>query len=275
MPSDVLADNDTSKKTLFVLLALLCITSLVRFAAYGRLHAIDRDGILYLGLARNILAGSFSEALAHPYHPLYSMLIAGVGSVIRNLESAGRLISVVLSCLTVVPLFFFGKAVTGTRISFIAGILFALQPYSVRFSVNVMSGPAFLFFLMCAFALGVVGRLNDSRGMYLSFCAGVCAGIAYLARPEGVFAVGLLVIWYAAIWVRDEKSAGAGLLRRVSALVIGFVLVASPYLFFIKTHTGEWSLTMKPSFKKSKAHACQRQAQRHQRNKVAFTHVPH
>ncbi len=247
----MLSDNNTRKRTIVLTLSLLGIALAIRLVAFGRLDVIARDGILYLALAQGFLSGSFQEALSHPYHPLYAILVAMAGSVVNNLELGGRVVSLVLSCLTVIPLFFFGRSVAGTRVGFIAGLFFAFQPYSVRFSVDVLSDPAFLFFFMTALGLGAGGR-NESRSVYWSFGAGVSAGLAYLTRPEGVFAVGFLALWYGARWWGDSsKGASAGFFRRGSVLIIAFFLVASPYLSFIKAYSGELALTMKPSFKKS------------------------
>ncbi|HPD60898.1 MAG TPA: hypothetical protein PKV48_03955, partial [Thermodesulfobacteriota bacterium] len=76
--------------------------------------------------------------------------------------------------------------------------------------------------------------------------AGICSGFAYLTRPEGIFVVFFLPGWYFLQWVLRRKKI-THFLAASGMVFFAFFLVASPYILFIKNHTGTWQISMKTS----------------------------
>lgn len=229
---------------------LFLIALLVRLLALARVCLISRDGITYVSLAKLYGAGEWLMALNHPYHPLYPLLTGWVGRVIGEYQLAGQMVSLVLGSATVVPLFFIGTCLYGNRVGFVAGLLLAFQPYCVRFSVDVLSDPSFLFFFVLALWLGLCAGFLQEKGFWLALAAGASGGLAYLTRPEGGFVLLLLAGWYA--WrFFSARGAKATLARCGVALVLSFLLVTCPYLLYLKASAGSWQISAKPSVAKA------------------------
>lgn len=229
---------------------LFLIAFLVRLIALARLCLISRDGITYVSLAKLYGAGEWLMALNHPYHPLYPLLTGWLGRVMENYELAGQWVSLVLGSATVIPLYLIGTRLYGNRVGFVAGLLFAFQPYCVRFSVDVLSDPTFLFFFVLSLWVGHRAGFQEGKGFWLSLAAGASGALAYLTRPEGGYVILLLAAWYS--WrFASEKRETARLAGCSVALALSFLLVACPYLLYLKTSAGSWQVSAKPSVVKA------------------------
>jgi 4-amino-4-deoxy-L-arabinose transferase-like glycosyltransferase len=233
------------------ILSLLLLALVIRLIALDRICLIARDGIHYVSLAGLFMSGSIVEGLSHPYHPLYQALIALVASVIGDAALAGQLLNLTLSSLTIIPLYLIGRFVYGPKGGIITGLFFAVQPYCVRFSVDVLSDPTFLFFFVLAFYFGLKAGCEEKNSAWWGFGAGVSSGLAYLTRPEGILIIAFLLPWYFWRWLCYPKQQTLRTLAVMACFLFGFSVFAGPYVLFIKTHTGNWHLSMKPSVSKA------------------------
>ena len=228
------------------ILMLFCLALIVRFIALGRIYLISRDCIKFLALAKFYFSGLFLKGLSHAYHPLYPLLISLCGGVSGDFELAGKLISLTLSSFTVIFVYLIGKTIYDSKTGLIGGLFFIVQPLCVRCSVDVLSDSTFLFFLVVSFYLGIKGGKEEKKFLWWCLGAGICSGLAYLTRPEGIFVVFFLLGWYFLQWIFHNKKTTHFL--AVSGIVFfAFFLVATPYILFIKNHTGTWQISMKPS----------------------------
>ncbi|MBN2467565.1 MAG: glycosyltransferase family 39 protein, partial [Deltaproteobacteria bacterium] len=242
----------SSERTIILFLVLVALG--VRLIALERICLIARDGIHYVSLARQFLSGSFAEALSHPFHPLYSLLMALAGGFIGDVELAGKLISLLLGSVTVVPVYLLGRTIYDSKVGAVAGLLFAFHPYCVRFSVDVLSDSTFLCFFGFAFYLGVRAAKSDRKAFLWSLGAGGISGLAYLTRPEGIIVPGFLLGWFILAWIGNPDKNRARTIGMATGLVLTFFCVAGPYLGFIKSYTGQWQISMKPSVSKVMTH---------------------
>jgi len=239
--------NNTVSSEGVIILSLFLLALAVRLIAFERIYLIARDGVHYVFLSQVFKSYFFIEGLSHPYHPLYPAIMALVGGVVGDLELAGKLINLVFSSLTVLPLYLMGKYIFNSKAGIIGSIFFVFQPYCVRFSVDVLSGPTFLFFFIFAFYLGLKAGSEEKNYNWWGLGAGVSAGLAYLARPEGILILVFLLGWYFWRWTFRRRERRINLLLLASIFFLSFLILAGPYIFFIKAHTGNWQISMKPS----------------------------
>ena len=226
---------------------LLALALVVRLFALEQIHLISRDGITYVSLAKVYWLGSFSEGLAHPYHPLYPMIMALVGGVTGDFELAGKLVSFVLTTLTVIPVYLIGKTLYDSNVGLIGGVFFVFQPYCVRFSVDVLSDPAFIFFFVLAFYWGIKAGKEATHNKLWSLGAGISGGLAYLIRPEGILVILFLAGWYFFEWALGRRKTWTNFLSLFIIMVFAFLTLSAPYIFLIKTQTGKWQISQKAS----------------------------
>jgi 4-amino-4-deoxy-L-arabinose transferase-like glycosyltransferase len=187
--------------------------------------------------------GDFLSGLGHDYHPLYSLIMAGLYKIVPNMELSGTITSVFFGTLTVIAFYLIGKGVFGQKIAFVSSIILAFHPYAVRFSTDIISESTYFFFFTSAFGLGFFAI---TRGRLLLFAlTGTCTAFAYLARPEGVGILFIVIGWCLLKDCVRIKMVWKEKLVSILILVISFLAISSPYLIYIKNETGAWHLTKK------------------------------
>jgi 4-amino-4-deoxy-L-arabinose transferase-like glycosyltransferase len=228
----------------------------------GFRQAVSFDEPHYLRLAGSFLERGFA-GLLHPYWPpFFPMVIAFFKPLTGNLETAGRLVNLLSSCVTVWLVFRMAGALFGKKESLIAAGFAAFYPPLAFASTNVM--PESLFS-----ALGLGGiwigwkAIRDCRdpiqkngppsgvpeglksGLHAT-TAGLLWGAAYLVRPEGA---GFPMVYLAAAFIFFLVRPAAR--RRTAAAAAcasaGFLLLAAPYWVYLHGETGTWTLSSKGS----------------------------
>ena len=192
MQGGLLNQNNNDKRNLFILL-LLALS--IRIILYSHTYLIAKDGAFqYIPVAKLYASGEFKEALSQVQTPLYPFLIALVSKIGLDIEPAGRLISLILNTLTIIPLYFLGKKLfKSSNISFLAGFLLAIHPYFARFSVDVLKEATYIFFFVTALWLSYEALSSEKLWLYL--LAGMTIGFSYLTRPDGVEILIMVSLW--------------------------------------------------------------------------------
>jgi len=137
-----------------------------------------------------------------------------------------RIVSVVLSVLTIIPLYFLCNRFFDKKLSLIGATMFAFEPRVILNSLLGITEPLFLL-------LGTTSLFfflsNDRKALYISFFV---AGLFSLVRYEGL----LLVIPYSIMYfVRFKKERK--FLRTYFLLLAIFILVLLP-MAYIRLETG-------------------------------------
>ncbi len=226
---------------------LVALSVAVRLGLAAVTQAIHSDGPEYVRVAERYAAGDFDGALAHPYHPLYPLLLALARAVVADWEWAGMLVSALLGGAAVVPLWLSARRVFGEDGATAAGLLFALHPYAAELSAAVLTTGTYLFFAL--WAMELADRAVRGGSATWTFAAGICAGAAYLTRPDGLLlypAAGIAVS-VALILGRGVPGFSRRFLLHAGALATAFVLVAFPYQLALREAAGHWVWTGKMS----------------------------
>ena len=226
-----------------VVVSLLLLAAVVRSYVAGVTYVIQRDGVTYVTLARQIASGQALEALSYPLsHPLYPLLMAGLSKVTGDFVLAGAVISILLGTLTLVPFYLLARALVGIIPALLAMALLALHPYHTRFSATVLADPTYIFLVSLALLLGFRQAKGDS--LLYGVWAGLAVGLAYLVKPEGMAV--LPVVLLAPLLVRSAGPRSKGRIALAMLMpLVGFLVMASPYLIFLRQLTGSWMLTQK------------------------------
>ncbi len=226
-------------------LGLVSLVALgLRALVAARTRVIFDDGPGFIAIARAMARGDFGSALAHPYHPLYSLLVWLTPGSSGHEELVGVAWSVAAGTACVLLLWWLMRPLFGARLAVVAAALLAAHPYAVRMSADVQSDTVHLAFFLLG--LGLVQRAVARADAGLAFAAGVASALAYLTRPEGIGVLVVGLVLFAAEWARGRVSTARGL-AFVAALGGGFALLALPYMRIIQLLSGEWQLTQKKS----------------------------
>ncbi|MBW2244364.1 MAG: glycosyltransferase family 39 protein [Deltaproteobacteria bacterium] len=232
------------RREAWVLAGIVALAAAVRILRWQGLAVMFNDGPIFLALAEAIESGLPDQALAHPFHPLYSALVAGVHGPIANWETAAVFVSIACGSLAVGVLYLFVRDLHGRAAAWIAALLFAVHPGAIEYTGDIQSEGAYLFFFVSAACL--LWRGLRSERPLLALAGGLAAGLAYLARPEGL---GIALV-AGGLAVFEGWKRGAPLGRSIllaGAIGLGGALVVGPYVGFLHAQTGEWTFTQKKS----------------------------
>jgi 4-amino-4-deoxy-L-arabinose transferase-like glycosyltransferase len=227
-------------RKVFWLLFAICIG--VRVYMFFSTYVIAQDSVLYMGMADLFLEGRFLEAFKYITPPFYPLLLAGMKLVISDPEIAGKLVSLLAGTCTFFPLYYLGRRFFEQKVVFIGLFLFALHPYLVRFSAEVLSESTFIFLSVAG--LWLLWKGLDERSYIYSFLSGVILGLSCLTRAQGLIWIGvILAVPIVFSFLRRGKEIDKRNLW-ISFLIAAFAffLVIFPYSYFLKQLTGEWTV---------------------------------
>ena len=223
------------------LVFLLAISFRILILIHYR-HAISFDESHFIRLA-----GNFSEkgirGVLHPYWPfLYPFLISFFNLLIGNLELSARILNVLSGAFLPVLIYWLTDELFGKKEARLAAILVALHPILVYNNTNALTET-----LYSAAAIGgiLVGwKALKTHKIKWMCMTGILFGGSYLFRPEGV---GFLVVFlgFLTIQVILKKIKLLIGTKMLIAIILGFIIVSSPYFLYLKKSTGKWTLSTK------------------------------
>jgi 4-amino-4-deoxy-L-arabinose transferase-like glycosyltransferase len=222
---------------------LLCLALGVRILVYKFTYLIAIDGAtFYLGPAQYFASGQWMEGLGSGYHPLYPLLVALFSMFLGDFQFSGQMISILFGALTVIPVYYLTKGMFHRWAGFLSSLFLAILPHHATLSADFLSDTTYIFLFVSAVWVGWKALRTEDWKIF--FLAGVVAALAYLTRAEGIGA--LLIL---SLWVPFRKSGLPYLKKGITllALLVSFLLIASPYIFYLRSYTGTWAISRKPS----------------------------
>ncbi len=227
------------------ILALLLLLALVlRILSWKLTAVMFNDGPTFIGIAQSFHEGRWAEAFAADFHPAYSFFVYLTYFLIPNWELAGVTVSILAGTLSVGWLYLFLRHAFGLRLAWIGTLIYAVQPYAVRFSADVQSEGLYLLFFIGGIAL--LWQAFDEERWGLAAGAGVSSALAYLTRPEGL---GIVIVGFMIVAIglaRRQQRLGPSLVGCTVLLLSAFV-VMSPYVALLHAQEGSLTLTKKKS----------------------------
>jgi 4-amino-4-deoxy-L-arabinose transferase-like glycosyltransferase len=230
-----------SYKWLLLILAVACTLRLAWWLHAARV--ISLDGAEYLCGARSLVRGDglvgCYEGPELMYAPLYSLLTAGVSLVVRDVELAAHVVSLLFGTALVLPVFFIALLVYGRRAAYIGAVLTAVQPVLVKIGGSTYNESVYMTLFMTAIWSGL--RAMELQKWRYCWLTGVLFALACLTRPEAFaypifFAVALCAV--AALNRKPVLTAGIASIL----VLLGFLAVVSPYMEYFYAHTGQLRL---------------------------------
>ena len=241
-----------------VLLAVLFVALTFRVFGHIGTPLIGADSLRFLAAAEMFENGQFRSALSQPYHPLTAASIAashslkiaipsalgldGPSGYLELRNSRERAASILMIACGVLVVW---GAMEWTRWLFprvspaVVGLLAASQPYWVRSSVDVMSD--MLFLAVVVWSLREAVRGAATARLLPAAIAGGLAGLAYLARPEGLLLAGAVPLYL----LLASRGGWGRRIGQTSLFAVTLVAIVAPYIVAISTIAGEPTLTLK------------------------------
>lgn len=226
---------------------LLCWTLLaflLRLFLVWRLEqVISPDGVQYLAMGRSLIAGNLHDGLSTDWPPLYPLLVGIASLFFRDSEFAGRFVSVVSGSLLVIPSYMLTRNWYDRRTAFISASLIALHPLLIYYSTTLLTESTYILLFTSGVLVGWSALRGYKGGFYLM--AGATFGACYLLKPEAAGFLLLLLLMIACRRLFSRERSWKMSARNALLLVAGFMLLAAPYLFYLRQQTGGWILSGK------------------------------
>jgi 4-amino-4-deoxy-L-arabinose transferase-like glycosyltransferase len=231
-------------KTVLALLLIFGFVFRLFLLRYRFAIAFDEVNYIKLGVSGHLKGLS---AVLHTYwSPLLPTLIAFFCGLFRDYEFAARLVSVLAGTLLAIPVYFLGKLVYDKNAGLLAAAFVTLFPPLAFQSTQILTEPVYMLLAATAIFFGL--RMLKMYSTGFAMLAGIAAGLAYLAHPQGVGFFILLTFWIIfGSLTRLFLINRLRILWMLLPLAFGFLLVAAPYLWYLKRATGTWTFSAKAS----------------------------
>ncbi len=221
----------------FVLLAFAA-----RLVALQFQSIVNEDGAHYLLLAEQLLSGNYREGFSTYWSPLYPLLAALASIVVGDLELGARMVSVMSGTLLVIPVYLLTRDFYGKNAARIGACFVIVYPFLIRYSVSVMTEAIYAFLFTSAVLAGWIASSRLSRKSFA--ITGVLFAACYLLRPEAIGFLGLMVALTVGAYL-FQRIPSSKMLHSLAALLLGFAILSTPYLFHLRQQTGRWMISEK------------------------------
>jgi hypothetical protein len=191
-------------------LALILVASLV--IKLGIALLVDgvvpvNDEESYLSLAMELVKHGRYDTLFRP--PLYPGFLAGIFAL-GGTTLWVRLSQALLGTLSVWLVYGIARDSAGHRVGLVAACLVAFDPLLIFFSAMLWSETLYIVLWLLGVRLIAIGQPLAARASWNLLLAGLCFGLAALARPQVLTLMPLTVVWIVYNGWRDQaNSAGA------------------------------------------------------------------
>lgn len=202
--------------------------------------AITPDGTRYAEVARLFAGGHLFEGLSwspsYPFliPPVYPFLIACLSPIVPDLELAGRLVSVVMGTILILPGYVLARRLFGSTVGLLSAFFIAIHPRLLYYGGSVLSESTYMSLATAAVERGWVAIEERGRGAALA--TGLLVGLAYLTRPEGGGIALLIGGWL--LWRVVQGPERRQLLTVLGALAVGLLPFVVPYVLLIYSTRG-------------------------------------
>ena len=230
--------NPLTKKQDLIHLAILLLIALgIGVYLIATTVVITKDGVWYIQEARKF--SSDPQDVIRGFLPFgYPFLIFAAHKLVTSLSGGSSLStwiysaqSITLLCrlLALIPLYFIGKLLVGSKRSFQAIFILIILPYPAEFVSDVLREWPHILFLASGFLFLFWAVKQDNCLMFGA--TGLAAGLGHTIRPE---CAQLLI--YGALWIfirlfsPKPSMSRPKLLCALSVLLIGFAIPAAPYM---------------------------------------------
>jgi 4-amino-4-deoxy-L-arabinose transferase-like glycosyltransferase len=204
-----------------------------RFAA-----AFDEVNYLKLGISGSL--NGLSDVFHTYWSPLLPMFISIFCTFFEDYVFAGRFVSIMAGSLLAVPVYLLGKHVYDETVGLVAAAFVAFFPPLAFQSTQVLTEP--LGMLLAAFAVYLGLKCLDHDSIRNILITAILAGLLFLNHPVGMGFFVVIAGWLLFLFLSRRSFKN---LVPVMLFVVGFMVVASPYVIYLKKETGIWTPSTK------------------------------
>ena len=201
------------------------------------------DQMQEIMLGRKFAAGQFYCVLDVYWAPVSPILIGLVSSFIDSPMVPAAIVSILTGSLIVPLTYIFVLQSYGRREALIASALAIFFPHFINSIFALGSENIFIVLMLGVLIVAWNALRSGSKLLYLA--EGILLGFAYLTRPEAIGYSLYFVLITVVYDFSNRKRFLAKSLPRIAVLLFSFFLVATPYLLYLRSETGSWTVSGK------------------------------
>ncbi|MGD2094250.1 MAG: glycosyltransferase family 39 protein, partial [Phycisphaerales bacterium] len=197
---------------------------------------IAQDGVYYIERAQKLSSDPGDVIVSHPPgYPILIFIAHKFAGLFINSPSAqtwaysAQSITLLCRLLALVPLYFIGKLLIGSRNSFWALLILILLPYPAEFGSDTLRDWPHILFLATGFLFLLWGAKQGKWWMF--GIVGLIAGLGFTIRPECAQLVIYSILWLLVRLIRPISNMDRlKLLCALFILLIGLTFPVIPYV---------------------------------------------
>jgi 4-amino-4-deoxy-L-arabinose transferase-like glycosyltransferase len=223
----------------FVVIAAMIAAGLaIRLYFLPSYDVISNDGTAYVKVAREMRIGNFAGVASYGFYPVFIWL---AGFIVEDLETAGRLVSVIFGSLLCVPVYMLGSELFSRRTAFAACMAVIIWHSLRHWSCEVMTQSSYV--ALATAGIYCIWRMMRSSSPVAGLLAGLFLGLAYVTRTEAILLCILTPLPLIVACHREIRTKIPALLAYIAV----FALIVGANLLLVRNATGSWQLASKTS----------------------------
>ena len=232
----------TERRTIVLLFLTAVVVRSLLHLVFADDLVVGSDQIDYINLGRGFAAGHPGGLLDPYWPPLLPFLIGMVGLFIEGLTLPAIVVAVVAGSLVVPVTYYLARQFYDATTAKVAAVIAIFYPHLLN--ATFAAGSENVYVALIGTCLITGWKAITSASTKYGILTGVLLGLAYLTRPEAfaypAFFIALILLKGLVGGISFKTSA-----RLSAALLVAFVAIATPYLIYLKTATGTWTISGK------------------------------
>ena len=223
--SQNILESKQSQKMIVVLLGGIIVTGIGFRLLFTHFELpLNSDNLQYFLYAIDQTLGEASIIIMH--NPGWSLFLSFFFSMFNSnnymdFMALQKIISIVISSLTAIPIYFLGKKFFSKEWALLGSVLFVFEPRIVQNSTFGISDPLYIIGLTIAIVLLINSRKN------LEFLAFTILGISIIIRSEGLFLIPAFILIY--FWQKNISKNS--IIKILISLFIVFTILSTTIFF--------------------------------------------
>lgn len=230
-------------KKVFLLTFIALLFRVFHYLVFKNNIVAGGDQIQYILLAKKFASGNFYGVLDVYWTPFYPILVGTLTYFLDSLILPSLIISIATGSLAVTLTYYFVKQSYGENEALIAAVIAIFFPHLMNSVFALGTENIYILLIVGSLFIGWKGLEQNSAKYYMF--AGVLIGLSYLTRPEA-FGYAAFFVFFALlkdIWNNRKFSPSS--FKLIAAFLLAFIILAMPYLIYLKGETGKWTVSGK------------------------------
>lgn len=232
-----------SKRQEYFWVGLICLSAFsLRLFLMRYRFALCFDEVNYVKLAASVAREGFPQGL-HPYWPpLYPMLVGLLAKISYHPEAIARGVSIISGVAVLPVVYSYVRSFLNRSTAILALLLLGMFPALAYSDTAAQTESLYTLLTLSGVFLG--WRALERNSWRRAGVAGILFGFGYLLRPEGVGYVIVLCVVLGFLFITGKNSRKRWI-GMFAVVIMGFMIISTPYLLYLRNVTGQWTLSTK------------------------------